>query len=429
MDRRFAGFLMAILWLAASGPGCGGCGGRVPGADDLVADPGGVFDVPEDALAPDPGRPDPGADTGDAIPDAPRDPGPADVPPPADPGMDADADAPAPDAAPDVADPGPGDPGAPDPGPLTALQCLADQLPESGVPPVDYDRFAPVLGSHCKGTNHQDIRGVQRVVFAGDSITTGTPPTPTADWYRNRLADTLAQRFGLEAPGALWRNLNLVDGIALQRQSGDFWCCAKFGARTDDLTRDPHRQLVTCNPPDQRDRRTLVVMTVGGNDIFKWAQDMVDGVPIETLWGLAEKAVQDLENAVHWLVDDPATFPNGVYLVFANTFAFNDADSGYDLANCPGAEIISMNWALINADFQAMASWFTAQYMRIAVETGTDMVFFGEAACGHGYMRDQPSGRCYRGPGAELWLDVTCMHPGSAGHAGLYDLFLSVIDE
>lgn len=316
-----------------------------------------------------------------------------------------------------------------DAGPLTATQCLEGQLPATGVPTVDYDQFGPVLGTHCKGTNHQVIEGVQRVVFAGDSITTGTPPTATGDWYRNIMAAALTQRFGLDAPGLLWKNLDLFSGVTLQQSSGDFWSCAKFGARTDDMTDPPHQQLITCNPPEERSKTTLIVMTVGGNDIFAWAQDLVDGVPIEQLWLDAEKAVTDLEESIHWAVDDPATFPNGVFVVFANTFEFTDLDSASDLATCPGAGIISMDWGLVHPDFLELATWFTTEYMRIAVETGTDMIFFGEAACGHGYMKDDPEGRCYKGPDASLWLDITCMHPGAAGHAGIADLFMAVIDE
>ena len=76
-----------------------------------------------------------------------------------------------------------------------------------------------------------------------------------------------------------------------------------------------------------------------------------------------------------------------------------------------------------------IAAWMMEEYMRIAVETGTDMVFFGEHACGHGYSYQDSDSRCYRGADADLWLDLTCMHPSAAGHAGLADLFLAVVDE
>lgn len=378
-----------------------------------------------------PGEPGPLGQSGErdaAAPDQPSDPdaapsgSEADAAPP----LEADAGpvAPAPDAGPVV-------PPAPDAGMVerpTAASCFAGQSPMDGLP-VDYDAHDPIIGAHCKGTDHQDIQGIERVVFVGDSITVGTPPTPDADWYRNRIVRGLVDRWGLEAPGWLWSGVNVVNGLAGEQFSGDFASCAKWGARTDDMFKPPHQQVKTCIPEEERDKTTLVIMTVGGNDLFAWAQDIVAGVDADTIWMDAQQAVADFEEAILWLTEDPTRFPNGMYVVFANTFEFTDVDSGNDLATCPGADIIAMDRGLVDPNFRAAAAWMMDEYMRIAVATGTDMVFLGEHACGHGHMLDDPSGRCYRGPNTELWFDVTCMHPSSAGHAGIADLFLSVIDE
>ena len=200
------------------------------------------------------------------------------------------------------------DAGEADVGPASFRSCFAEQLPD-GEPLVDYDALGAVIGSHCMGTNHQDIVDVERVVFVGDSIAVGTPPTPNAQWYRNIMADALAARFGLEAPDRVWRLANVIDGVALSRESGDFACCAKWGARTDDMTRPPHEQMQTCIPENQRHKRTLIVMTVGGNDFFAWAQDLVDGTSEETLRAMAEQAVTDIEavqsimEEVHYVVE------------------------------------------------------------------------------------------------------------------------------
>lgn len=344
-----------------------------------------------------------------------------------------DAAAPRVDAAPTPVDAAPSaaDAAQADVGPAaqpTAASCFAPQLP-GGQPLVDYDAWGPRMGSHCKGTDHQDIAGVEHVVFVGDSVTVGTPPTPEQGWYRNVVAEALAAEWGLEAPAWPWSGADVINGVGAQRDSGAFSVCAKWGARTDDIYREPHQQLQTCLPEAVRDQTTLVVMTVGGNDLFSWAQDLVAGESIEVLQMQAERAVADLEEAVRWLTDDPARFPNGVFLVFANTFEFTDADSARDFSTCPGADLIGMDRALVDPAFQAMATWMAGEYLRIAVETGTDMVFMGEHFCGHGHMRADPTGRCHRGPDAELWLDVTCIHPSAEGHAGIADLFLAVIRE
>lgn len=316
-----------------------------------------------------------------------------------------------------------------EPAPVTAAECFSGQSGDDGALAVDYDGLGVVMGSHCMGTNHQDISGVERVVFAGDSITVGTPPTLTSEYYRNRLAQRLASRFGLEAPGLLWQTADVINGVSVSRFSGDFASCAKWGARTDDITNAPHRQIQTCAPEEERNKVTLFVMTVGGNDFFKWAQDLVDGASIESIQEAAEKMVADMEASVRWVVDDPSPFPNGAYVVFATNFEFTDTDSANDFATCPGAGIISMDTALVDPELNAIGAWVLSEYVRIAVETGTDVIFMGEGFCGHGHMRDNPDGRCYRGPGAELWLDITCMHPSAAGHAGIAEMFMAVIEE
>jgi len=350
---------------------------------------------------------------------------------------DTDADSLPDDTAADTAedtappeDSGPIDTGDPiEPAPLTAHECFAHQLPTDGLDPVAYDDWSPVMGSHCKGTDHQDIVGIERVVFVGDSITVGTPPTRTGEYYRNQVADGLVDRFSLEAPANRWKNVNVIEGVVGETFSGDFAACAKWGARTDDILREPHEQLQTCIPEDERHKNHLVVMTVGGNDLFAYAQDLVDGVDPALVWVEAEEAITDLEDAISWLKSDPTRFPGGMNVVFANNFAFTDVDASRDLSTCPGADLIGMDVGLVDPDFMAVATWMQSEMLRIAVQHDVDMVFMGEAACGHGHMRDDETGRCYRGPDADLWFDLTCMHPSKEGHTGIADLFLSVVDE
>ena len=72
------------------------------------------------------------------------------------------------------------------PGP-TVRGCFESQyLNETDFGP-DYDQFEPIVGSHCLGTNHQNIEDVERVVFIGDSVTVGTPPQNPAEYFRYLL--------------------------------------------------------------------------------------------------------------------------------------------------------------------------------------------------------------------------------------------------
>ena len=317
--------------------------------------------------------------------------------------------------------------GPADPGARTAASCFADDfatVPDFG---PDYDAYRPTVAAHCRGTDHQAIAGVQRVVFLGDSITVGSPPTPSADFYRARLARTLAERFGLEAPSFLWETANPLDGTAGLRESGDFASCAKWGARADDLLRD-NTQIADCFPEATRDQRTLVVMTVGGNDIASITQAGLEGEPVDAIWEDTREFVQLVRDAVRWFRDDPARFPNGVFVVFANMYEFTDGTG--DTESCSGAALAGYGGEWEDPDALAdMVVWANEQFMSIAVETGTDMIFMLESFCGHGFRRDDPSAPCYRAPGAELWFDATCIHPNPRGHREIADMFMAVVDE
>ena len=295
--------------------------------------------------------------------------------------------------------------------------------------PLDYAQYNPVMNSKCMGTNYQNIQGIQRVVFVGDSVTVGTPPTCTDAWYRNLLAEELANRYGLQKPGWDWENVNLVDGTTYVQQSGDFMSCAKWGARTDDLILDPHKQLLTCLPEEDRHLTTLVVMTSGGNDLFSMLQDVQEGVDEATIRASWDQGMGDLQDAVHYIKDDPTMFPGGIYFVFANIFDLSDADGAEDMARCEGAALIGIDVAIRQPLVWELVGWWQEQTLALAIETGSDMIFMGEAFCGHGSNYDSTTGRCYRAADAAVWYDFTCEHPNDLGHAAIAELVMSVVEE
>ena len=266
----------------------------------------------------------------------------------------------------------------------------------------DYDQYAPRIASHCLGTDHQDITGIEKIVFLGDSVTQGTPPTPIRERYRMVLGDALEAEFGeIETAN-----------------------CAAWGARTDDLLMPPHQQIHECFGAVE-EKRTLVVMTIGGNDIAAVTKRGAEGAPIEQTRPMVEAFVQHMRDAVHYLVDDPARFPNGVFVVFGNMYEFTDGTG--DVTSCPAAGLAGFDepWP----DAEELVIWANEQFMQIAVETGTDMIFMLEHFCGHGFNYDDPTNRCYRGPSAERWFDLTCIHPNAIGHAEIARMFQSVVRE
>jgi len=272
-----------------------------------------------------------------------------------------------------------------------------------GIP--DYDQFSPTVAHHCQGTNHQDIEGVERLVFLGDSITAGTPPTTVPQLYRSILEANVLERFG-------------SDVIVAD--------CSAYGARTDDLLLPPHQQILACFPGEEPiAERTLVVMTVGGNDMFAFAEDMRDGASADAVMVQVEAAADLMHDAISWFDDNAARFPRGVDVVFGNVYEFTDTVG--DMDSCPSAEIFGFSGTI--PELRDAYLRINERFVQTAVETRTDVIFLLEHFCGHGFHADDPENECYRGPDTEPYFDATCIHPTPAGHARIAEMFTAVIDE
>lgn len=357
-------YLMALPLLAAMAACSDGEGD--PATEDTSAE-----DTAADAAQAGDGESDPATDTVDAT------------------ASDTD------DTAPDI------DAGEQPPDPLTASWCYRDRT-DGGEPGPDYDQFEPVVGSHCYGTDHQDIQGVQKLVFVGDSVTTGTPPTLESEFYTTLLAARVDALFEGE--------------LIVENHAG-------FGRRVDDLLLEPHQMLVEAFP-DVEPLTTLVVFTIGGNDIFAWAEDAAEGVPIEEIEAQVDDAIGLLDGALAYL-DDPERFPNGVYVIFSNVFEYTDGTGRTDA--CPPAEAMGLGSEWVEGRGPVIR--FNEAFMRLAVEYGFDMIFMLEEFCGHGFLHDDPSTACYLGEDAEPWFDFTCIHPNPTGHAAIAEMFAAVVEE
>ncbi len=311
-----------------------------------------------------------------------------------------------------------------DTGGPSGLACIADQYVGGIGLGADYSGFEVPIGSHCDGTNQQDITDIERIVFIGDSVTVGTPPTTAPDFYRSILANALATAFELDPPELQWSQVNILDGTASVQESGAFASCAVWGARNDDLA----GQLEDCFATEDYPMRTLVVFTMGGNDGAAIAKDYLDGLPLAEVFAQVEGMIDQHEQAVQWLVSDPKKFPNGVFVVNANVYEFTDGT--FDFLSCPAAGLAGFNSdAKMPEILLSSLRLINEEYMRIAQENGTDVVFMSEGFCGHGFRAGDPDTECYRGPDNETWFDLSCIHPTPAGHEALAAMFLNVISE
>jgi lysophospholipase L1-like esterase len=393
------------------------------------------MDVPVvDMTEPDTSPPDAAEDI-----DGPDDTGPVDVM------ADVTADAGPADATEmEVAEPEDVGPG-PDVG--IAAKCFSEISDgEAGGP--NYDKFEFTVGEHCLGTNHQDITGIKKVVILGDSVTVGTPnlefllSTDNAHFWRNKLAEWLTTEFNLDQGDVfswgIWKTYDYFTGKGGSIESGDFKNCAKWGARNDDLIAGGG-QIKECFPsyPELgNDQATLIVFTMGGNDVSKISQTGQDAPAEEVAadypaaWKVATDASMFLEEAVIWL-KDPVRFPGGSHVVFASPFEFTDSTGNTDA--CSVAALAGYG-AWEKPEIQTeIVIWLLEEYMRIAAEHDVDLIWMLEHFCGHGFVATgedaDTDNRCYRGPDAALWFDDTCIHPNSTGHNAIFEMFKSVIEE
>jgi lysophospholipase L1-like esterase len=278
---------------------------------------------------------------------------------------------------------------------VTAKQCFQNLTGKITGP--DYDKLGPTIGKHCSGTQHQAITGVQKLVFLGDSITTGTPPNLPNQFYTAHVTEEVKKLFGAN--------------VEVQN-------CSQWGARNDDFLAGKN-EIQQCFPSGVEQKKTLVIMTMGGNDIANWSKNQMT---TQQATQAADDAVALLGTALRWL-KDPAHFPNGSYVVYANVYEYTDTSG--ELLSCPTASVAGMSgtWA----QGAPAVVHLQEEYMKLAVQTKTDMVFMLETFCGHGFKRDDPSLQCYRGPGTDLWFDLTCIHPNPKGHSEIAKLFMNVI--
>jgi lysophospholipase L1-like esterase len=311
-----------------------------------------------------------------------------------------------------------------------------------------YEESGATIGSHCLGTNHQEIAEIELVVFLGDSVTVGTPnfehllPTDNNHYWRNKIAKDLVSLYGLDKGNdlswGLWKSWDAFEQKGALNESGDFRNCAHWGGRTKDFL-EGDKQLDLCFPDGGSDKKTLVLFTVGGNDFKKIVDTGSGSTPEEVaagylnVWAEAEAIINHLKNAIEWL-KDPVRFPNGVSIIFANPYEFTDGTG--DTSSCASAEVLSGVEAWEDSEALATVStWIFMQFMDIAVSTQTDMVFMLEGFCGHGYVKAGPTSDpdayspCDAGPDAALWFDETCVHPNQDGHQAIYDMFSAVILE
>ena len=95
---------------------------------------------------------------------------------------------------------------------------------------------------------------------------------------------------------------------------------------------------------------SVVAASTGtGNDVAAIAKDSIEGVTVDALWDDVESMLNFQRDMVHWFLDDPNKFPNGVYVVFANVYEYTDATADLLAAGespeCPECGSMTLNYS------------------------------------------------------------------------------------
>jgi lysophospholipase L1-like esterase len=241
------------------------------------------------------------------------------------------------------------------------------------------------------GTNNQDIAGVERVIFLGDSIT-ATPYYLAIPW-----SDVIKPR------------LRTLFGSGVEFQNYAAW-----GAKTEDVRDDQLPSIDTAST-----KRTLVMMTVGGNDALQ-----VIGEPAEVSLAHMETKMAILEEIIQWIID-PAHFPGGVYLIYSNMY--DPTDGVGDFTHC-GLGVSYGDWPALPEIEPIANSWF----LDLAMTYHVDMLEMHGLFLGHGYHNNDITNPWYCHDCAPdcpcpRWFDLTCIHPTGDGHAALAGFFYGMI--
>ena len=286
------------------------------------------------------------------------------------------------DTAPDPA----GDPTpdlAPDPTPDPTGETVED-TPEDAV-----EEELPAIVDDL-GTNNQDITGVERVIFLGDSITAALYIPPP---WSTRIQGDLR---------ALW------PGVEIHNY-------AVGGAKTDDVYNDQIGNIDTDST-----KKTLIMMTIGGNDALQ-----VMGEDSETsLAHMQEKFDNYLVPTIEFLTD-AGNFPGGSFVILANVY--DPTDGVGDFTHC-GLGVFAEDWPEVDELAATLNSW----YLDLCMEKGIDMLDTYMLFAGHGFNNDDPENefycnRCEPDCPCPRWYDLTCIHPNADGHTSLAGFFYEMI--
>jgi len=246
----------------------------------------------------------------------------------------------------------------------------------------------------------------ERLIYLGDSITRGDGASPSSQKYTALLESN--------ADNA-WPDHTDMDLESLFPSITEVLDLSKGGATTSSML---NSQLPTLNNQinGSASGETIVVMTIGGNDMQAAIPTVLFGGDAKADEEIAE--VIENFNIIADFFDDPDRFPDGVFVYLANVYEPTD-DEGYWASCFLGLDISSAMDNLADAN---------DAIREFAQDRGIAMIDMSGHFKGHGFYYDDPANPNFDEADQSLWFANDCIHPNNRGHHELRRLFYDAID-
>jgi lysophospholipase L1-like esterase len=163
---------------------------------------------------------------------------------------------------------------------------------------------------------------------------------------------------------------------------------------------------------------SIVVITIGGNDMVALANDMSSSDIDNTL----NNMISNIRTAINYL-QDSTRFPDGTSIYLANVYDPSDS-SGVLPYSCffPG-----FSGSINNQPLETGLQTASARYQALAQQLGFAVIDDFGAFHGHGLTADMTSDPNYDASCPVDWFYTDCIHPTNAGHNALRRLFFEAI--
>jgi len=291
---------------------------------------------------------------------------------------------------------------------LGALACAESQETDSDTDAVqglyDYEPDPDVNTYLPPDYRPQDP---QTVIFLGDSITAGAGASSRELTYTSLLAHDQSDSWTAWAEQdleSLYGELDVID-------------VSVGGARTTTLIEE-QLPAVTDEIGDTLTGETIVVMTIGGNDMQAALPSMLLAEDKEAEYEASIRPAVDNFSTILDYFQDEARFPDGAHIYLTNVY--EPTDNGGRAQGC-----------FLSVDIGATLPYLdraNAEIRELAVDRGVAAIDLRGHFLGHGHNHDDAELDAHDADDPTLWMADDCIHPNDRGHHEVRRLFLTAID-